>query len=55
MLGPLPSKYSDLWDVFVLFCGDVKGENNYEDLARKIASAAGLESHLQEKGEHDGV
>ncbi|PBK83472.1 hypothetical protein ARMGADRAFT_1089325 [Armillaria gallica] len=45
---------ANLWDVFVLFCGDVKRENNYEDLARKIASAAGLESHLQEKGENDG-
>ncbi len=36
---PIQADYSDLWDAFVFFRGDLKGDNNHEDLARKIASA----------------
>ncbi|SJL16212.1 uncharacterized protein ARMOST_19731 [Armillaria ostoyae] len=36
---PIQVDYSDLWDALVFFRGDLKGDNNHEDLARKIASA----------------
>ncbi|KAK0215637.1 glycosyltransferase family 90 protein [Armillaria fumosa] len=36
---PIQGDYSDLWDALVFFRGDLKGDNNHEDLARKIASA----------------
>ncbi|PBK80584.1 hypothetical protein ARMGADRAFT_949531 [Armillaria gallica] len=36
---PIQVDYSDLWDTLVFFRGDLKGDNNHEDLARKIASA----------------
>ncbi|KAK0449629.1 glycosyl transferase family 90-domain-containing protein [Desarmillaria tabescens] len=36
---PIQVDYSDLWDALVFFHGDLKGDNDREDLARKIASA----------------
>ncbi|KAG7440347.1 uncharacterized protein BT62DRAFT_1080961 [Guyanagaster necrorhizus] len=42
---PIQVDYSDLWDTLVFFHGDLKGDNNHDDLARKIASAGRDWSH----------
>ncbi|TFK42149.1 hypothetical protein BDQ12DRAFT_598807 [Crucibulum laeve] len=36
---PVQVDYSDLFDAYVFFRGDVYGEGNHDDLARKIAAA----------------
>ena len=42
---PIQVDYSDLWDTLVFFHGDLKGDNNHDDLAEKIASAGRDWSH----------
>ncbi|TDL20407.1 hypothetical protein BD410DRAFT_841288 [Rickenella mellea] len=37
---PISIDYSDLYDAFVFFRGDISGEGNHDELARKIAAAA---------------
>ncbi|PBK63381.1 hypothetical protein ARMSODRAFT_980034 [Armillaria solidipes] len=46
--------YSDLWDTLVLFRGDLKGDNNHKDPARKLASANRDGSRSLE-GRYDGI
>ncbi|TDL24277.1 hypothetical protein BD410DRAFT_767481 [Rickenella mellea] len=37
---PISIDYSDLYDAFIFFRGDLSGEGNHDEMARKIAAAA---------------